>query len=325
VNSPSPELEKLAAAIDRDPGDSDAWQAYGEALSAAGDVRGDLIALELAGGSKRCRQIQMANEEEWLGPRISEWIAEYPEDLDFVWRYGFVREARVKVWDRSLPFPAFLGSSAARFVERLTFSGGSSFQLAWRQLAKRQRPTLRHVSVEGRERRYRVDRVLTVAPNLQSLIISGDDCSMNMAQHFALNSFSIAADHFEGLLPPLLESDFPRLERLHLRFREEYSSDALMPLLQEPTFPSLRRLEMTFCFFANKLLAALSQSPLLRQLRVLDLSHGQLTAGGAKTLLEHAGAFAHLDSLKLDRNLIDTDSAARIREALPQASVDDQR
>lgn len=198
-------------------------------------------------------------------------------------------------------------------------------QNTWKKLTKRERPTLRHVSIDGWGNEG-VERVLAAAPNLHSLSIAGAECYMKSTRHACLNTLSIIADRFDGLPEPLLKSEFPELARLHLRFRVEYAgADALAPLLQDRLFPNLSCLGMTFCFFADEFVAAFSQSPLLPRLKVLDLSHSQLTAVGARTLHKCAAASGHLHSLKLDRNLIDANSAARIREALPNASVEDQR
>ena len=45
------ERAALEAAISVDPDNDDAWAAYGEYLEEIGDPRGELIMLEMAGGS----------------------------------------------------------------------------------------------------------------------------------------------------------------------------------------------------------------------------------------------------------------------------------
>lgn len=64
-------------AIFDDPQNEDAWEAYGEFLRSLGDIRGELIALELSGGSERTKEIYEKHQKLWLGERL--FNAMYPE------------------------------------------------------------------------------------------------------------------------------------------------------------------------------------------------------------------------------------------------------
>ena len=64
-------------------------------------------------------------------------------------------------------------------------------------------------------------------------------------------------------------------------------------------YPQLRDLALANTNLTDAIAARLAAHPLLAQLERLDLSGGTLTDTGARAIVDHAGAFAHLRELDL--------------------------
>jgi hypothetical protein len=119
----------------------------------------------------------------------------------------------------------------------------------------------------------------------------------------------------------IAEADWPSLKRLVLDLRPGRGGatlDDLEPLLRRPRAPQLMVLGLHGAAFADALPAALAGSPLLPQLRLLDLSPcagsaDALTDAGAQALLRHAPAFAHLEHLNLGTTRVSPPLQARLR------------
>ena len=71
-----------------------------------------------------------------------------------------------------------------------------------------------------------------------------------------------------------------------------------------PAFPRLERLAILGALHADELLPLLCESPMLRQLRVLDLSGGALTDRGLEHLARNQAALANLEVLDLRLNAL---------------------
>src|SRR5262249_10284654 len=68
--------------------------------------------------------------------------------------------------------------------------------------------------------------------------------------------------------------------------------------------PAVRTLGLANSVFADALARELASSKILRQLRELDLSKGTMSDVGGRAILEHAGAFSHLERLVLSHNYL---------------------
>ncbi len=92
----------------------------------------------------------------------------------------------------------------------------------------------------------------------------------------------------------VLAADLPALTHLQLYLgSSHYGADTtvadLEPLLAGRVFPGLRYLGLQNCEYTDDIAAAISGSPLLERLDVLDLSLGTLTDEGARSLAAAAG------------------------------------
>jgi hypothetical protein len=119
---------------------------------------------------------------------------------------------------------------------------------------------------------------------------------------------------------PLATAELPLLEDLELWFGDSYySADVkakdLAWLLAGERFPKLTSLGLMNAEFADELPALLASSALLPRLRRLDLSMGTMGETGARALLAHRDAFAHLESLSVQDNLIPKAEAKALKKA----------
>jgi hypothetical protein len=122
----------------------------------------------------------------------------------------------------------------------------------------------------------------------------------------------------------------PRLQRLDLWTGDpEYGAnvelDELAPVLDGTRFEQLTHLGLCNSMHTPGVLDRLARSPLIRRLRVLDVSSGVLRPEDVDGLLAHREAFLHLERFDLSRNLLDGASTARLCAALPNAKVEAQR
>ena len=75
----------------------------------------------------------------------------------------------------------------------------------------------------------------------------------------------------------------------------------------------------------GELAAVIGKSPVLKQLRVLDLSQGTLSDDGARALLASAPAFAHLERLDLTENFLGDEMIAAVAKLCPDVRAEGQR
>lgn len=119
---------------------------------------------------------------------------------------------------------------------------------------------------------------------------------------------------------------WPRLAELCLSGSgERFDIDALPNLLAAEQTPDVHSLTITHTSDTGYIVRRLAESPLLRQLRHLDLSHGDFSDDDVHLITDNPGAFQSLDKLVLDGNLVARHKRAEIWSVLPQGSMDSQR
>jgi hypothetical protein len=120
-----------------------------------------------------------------------------------------------------------------------------------------------------------------------------------------------------SIVQDVLRSHLPALEHLELwTGSEAYEANCTVedfaPLFTDNLFPNLRYLGLRDSEIANDLAIALSQSPLLEQLHVLDLSLGTLDDSGAAALL-NCPAVRKLKKLDLHHHFCSNDMMQRLQ------------
>jgi hypothetical protein len=144
----------------------------------------------------------------------------------------------------------------------------------------------------------------------------------------ALRSFDIWTGGFTSAnMVSITAARWPLLERLALRFGDPGEGlggtcilDDILPLLASAELPNLMHLGLGNAAFIDQAIPYLARSPLLRQLRTLDISLGMLSDAGAEALLTHADAFSHLAWIDVSDSFI-RDYARLLAQRLPIVHV----
>lgn len=160
-------------------------------------------------------------------------------------------------------------------------------------------------------------------PKLKTLVIRGGAMKFDCKGSETLQKLVVQS----GGMPPasvaqLGAASWPALEHLELWLGTDAYGGGSKPehlqgILNGQSFPSVRWLGLMNSDNADQVAAALMQSPLLAQVRDLDLSMGILTDEGGKALLEAAGSLAHLNSLHLGHHYFGDATRAQVAGALP--------
>ena len=155
-------------------------------------------------------------------------------------------------------------------------------------------------------------------PRLERLTLRGGDIDPGTIAHDHLRSLELITGGLPRVaIDALIGARLPKLEALHIWFGDpdygaEGDIDSVRALLgigaayrdSAPRFPALRALGLMNATFSDAMVETLPGSPLLPQLRTLDLSLGTLTDVGAQQLAAHAGSFAHLTGIDLSENYV---------------------
>lgn len=347
ATNPALEAEVLAARDDATA--AGAASVYADWLQTQGDLRGELASLWIAGKADEASS--------WLADRAPRFFGELDVKLDseisdLVWRHGFLGGVSLKrasgdsTTDLAAMTRTFLALPVARFLTALRFGLAS------------------HESDNDWTETMRAVAAAPQAAHLRSLRFDdyqSEDCEISWAPFGDFSPFWSAFPVLEELrlrsgaggtlgvldLPQLrtfvresggldddeiraiLEAKWPRLEHLEIwtgdnNYGAAATVEHFAALLDGHAPPKLVHLGLVNSELTHELIEPLARSPLVRRLRVLDLSKGVLKDGDSERLLRHADAFRHLERLDLSENQLDG-SVAAIRTALPNAVLDEQR
>jgi len=122
--------------------------------------------------------------------------------------------------------------------------------------------------------------------------------------------------------PTYSAADLSSLEIYGIRTR--VAPEQLNQLLAAPWAATVVHLGLQSTVWTPELIAALAKAPLVKRLKTLDLSGGDLDDAQAKVLIGAKKAFAHLESLNLEGNKLTPAGAKQVTAALPNARVGNQ-
>jgi len=347
ASNPALEKEILAA---RDPGvEHSTSSVYADWLQTQSDVRGELAGLFLGGQEDDARRWIADNPTRLFGPLDVKLDSEvYALD----WRNGFLRGASLKraSIDSNTKLgeltAQFLALPVARLVTELRFGlAGYESDNDWSDTMQAivdspQAAQLRVLRFD--DYTYEDSEISWTAfgdfspfwsklPALEELQIrSGEggtlgELALPNLKTFVRVSGGLGADEIKSIM----NASWPKLEHLEIWFgKEDYgaagSVESLAPLLDGRVPKTLRHLGLVNCEFSHELIEPLAKSPVLRQLKSLDLSKGVIQDRDVDVLLRHADAFAHLESLDLSENLLN-ERGRDIHAKMSNANVGAQR
>jgi hypothetical protein len=128
----------------------------------------------------------------------------------------------------------------------------------------------------------------------------------------------------------IAEAKLPACEHLDVWLGDEsYGGDAtwkdVAPLLSSRELPSLRHLGLRNAQLTDELARALPSSPILRQLKSVDLSLGTLTDEGARAPADRRGALEHLEVLDVRDNLLTAEGKRLVKGVCKKVLIGEQR
>ncbi len=250
------------------------------------------------------------------------WHRGFLEEL-FVPQHGLARDRLAEALEQLLSHRAVMSLTSLALGEIEWLHGEDKwnqyalhYQRALDVLVKRRPPALRRLVLGAWEEHDiswtaigDLSALWAVLPGLRELELQGNGMDLGEIKAPNLERLLIRSG---GLPPHALRSielaELPKLTELTLWFGEsDYGGssevEAALPFLIN-TRPMLRRLGLANAIFADELCSHIAAAPILAQLTHLDLSLGTMTEAGARVLLEHREAFAHIRHLDLRGNAL---------------------
>lgn len=355
VAKSNPELE---AKIDADPEDLHAYEVYADWLQAAGDARGELIALQLALAKEsdtkllgRQKTLLDGESDEFFYGDLNELL---PDGARVTWRYGFWDTVRVSLGydeaddvDIGKILAATMRHPSGRFLRGLTVGmfnheGENHYPVVTSALAKAgPKPSLRSLFLGDFEYPDEteiswaevgdVSKVWALYPNLEKLELQGAAIALGKIDAPKLKSLILRTGGLPtAALKSVAAAKLPSLEHLEIWLGDDnYGGDSTFedfaPLLSEGRFPALRHLGVVNCAYVGKVVAVLARTGLLAQLKSLDLSKGTLVDSEASVIEAEKIAFSHLASLDLSENILTDEGAQKLAGVCEKVDISGQR
>lgn len=175
-----------------------------------------------------------------------------------------------------------------------------------------------------------INPILKAWPALEYLQVrGGEGLTFDKLQHDQLKTLIIET----GGMPPnviqeLCEARLPNLERLDLWLgSDNYGFDStvndFVPILSGKLFPKLTHLGLMNSEIQDEIAIAVTEAPVLQQLKTLDLSMGTLTDKGAAALLGSEG-IRKLEFLNLRRHYLTDGMMAQLKTLGVPINLDDK-
>lgn len=335
-------IEELKQSIIENPTNDDSWLDYGKFLESQGDIRGELITLELSGGSERVDSIYAKNKVSWCGEELFTMIEKATADnetaLKIEWKFGYIWSIRLhNFWDYSGPemtaiIAGVLNSSVGEFIYEIKVGileeEENNYDELIEILKKKTIPSLKQLHLGDFE--YpddteiswsyvnNVEALWSMAPKLEKLRLTGADIDLGKLKHNKLRSLSLET----GGLPTeaiksVMSAELPQLTELEMWFGDgNYGAEGdvsmLEPLLKGGLFPKLKKLGLKNSEFQDDIVEAVSFSEALKSLSSLDLSMGVMVDKGAQFLIDSYEQYKHLDSINVSHNFISSEICKKL-------------
>ncbi|HEU0031778.1 MAG TPA: hypothetical protein VFQ53_14170 [Kofleriaceae bacterium] len=326
AHEPPAAMGDLETAIAADPYGTSVYAVYGDSLQAAGDPRGELIALQLAedakpGDAKLVAAIGRLLEKHrahLFGPlaKHAGKLREFSEGA-FIWRFGFIHIAQLDRQELTDPLAPIvrdlLHHPSGRFVAELLLRDDDERDLAelLELLATGEPLSLRALELTTAADVGDLGGVLRAHPKLRRLAVRG-------------RVGSDAVTPIRTTLRSIVAAALPELEELELRL---VNRDARVPdvraLLRRTDLPALRRLRLRSADFPNEILADLVESPFASQLELVDLSLCEIGDRAIGGLVDRRARFPNLREVVLTRGHLSRTMLARLEDMVKKVSFAD--
>lgn len=343
-----PRNAKLEEAILAAPDAIEGYEVYGDWLQTVGDPRGELVGIQIGrtkatdDAALRTREAALLKKhaEKWLGELLTQ--LRDGRALALTWRYGFVDTLALGVGENCTDvdgveaYTALAQVAATALLRDLTFgersgvqtmlSPSPNFDRLLRTMAEKGVPKgLRRLAFDVGS--YQISwtelgDLSVLYPQLrvlEDLYLHVGAMTLGEAIDLpALKTLRIVTGGFtKANMAAVTRSAWPNLTTLSLAFGDpNFGGDCTIedvdPLLEGAPPPRLEVLGLTNAAFADDLPEAVARSPLLRQIRRLDLSQGTMSDIGGRVILSRAPLFAHLEHLDLSNNYLSDATCAAL-------------
>lgn len=244
----------LLAALIQDPHPG-ALRVYADRLLELGDVRGELITLQLdraERGDLSPGPRELSLRTEVLEPRLRAALGSGLTTCS--WEQGFLAAVELRLDDTTPAVLATLaGRADAQLLHTLTVRAPTAFELnpVWKALGHGPRlPSLRALAVEstgeGLAAIGDTAPLYRAYPGLQRLALHGLGHELGAIELPELRSFSASRLSIDGIAP-LVAARWPKLEELEVEFGPAGAEEAeplFGPLLAAPMSSVLRRVQV---------------------------------------------------------------------------------
>ncbi|MEZ4322024.1 MAG: WGR domain-containing protein [Myxococcota bacterium] len=176
-DGPEPEPAPMWPRLEEDPDDPEALAVHADWLLARDDVRGEVLALELAGRSDEAKAVREAHRDVLHGP-----IGAFPGRVELTWAWGYVRSVRFEPTDHRGVDPAgaaaaILASESLRLVRGVDLQVPSAVDIAMSRHLPAVRRLVLHTGVVGNDWQpsdpLDLDALARCMPRLRSLKVRG--------------------------------------------------------------------------------------------------------------------------------------------------------
>jgi hypothetical protein len=167
-------------------------------------------------------------------------------------------------------------------------------------------------------------------PNLEWLgVRGGNGLVLGAPRHEKLKGLVIETGGMpRAVFESVVRAQLPQLEHLELwlgdsNYGAEVGATDLKPLLNGDLFPNLKYLGLRNSEIQDEIAQALHGAPVLKKIRVLDLSLGVLTDKGAQALLDDA-AITKLEKLDLHHHFCSDEMMEKLKALPCEVDVSEQ-
>lgn len=347
-----PSNPAFEAAIVANPEDVQQWRVYADWLIEQGEKWGDVIAASVQG--KPDAAAQSAAQASVFGDA----------EASVTWKHGVMAEIdfQPEEQDEEAPMEATLEKvlkhPAGHYVQRLTLGLPPNEDTAWHMeglieaianagplpllTVLDMSPDADHMDQPSWRRVGDARKLWKALPQLKEVLFQGaqgsdsDDedakpAKLGTIEAPNLEKFVWESGGLDKEVPEAVgKATLPRLRHLELWFGDEqYGNNceiaSLSKILAGKGLPALKRLGLMNSQWEAPLIEAVANSKILKQLEVLDLSMGVMSAESTQALIANKARFAHLKELNLSDNFFSIEDVSKMEGELKNAVFGEQK
>ncbi|MFT3692673.1 MAG: hypothetical protein QM831_06000 [Kofleriaceae bacterium] len=315
----------------------DSVEVYADYLQQRGDPRGELMALQHAASTNSALQptVTAFIRDHWaalLGP-----LAEFHPQV-VRWKLGLLDHVTIASANAKAALGMLLTKSIGQSVRSLCIPADPALVTLIREFPPHY---VRELTIGpesfavprtiGTQRVGDLSRLVEALPDLRSLVVEGSQIEFarrpesDSLERLVLRTAGLPYDALGGVVAMRT----PKLKELEVWFGRRLDNNPpawnrIAALIARRDLPELRTLGLRNAEFSLAIAQTIVEAPLLRQLKVLDLSLGVLSSSDAYYLVRSRDRLRHLARLDISHNYVSPARVAEIRTAVADVRADGQ-